>query len=585
MDEALKFKQEVVRSVIRKLFLEKPIFSVENVKVARFSSKQEVFELTLAFLNNLQQIWQTYYPDSIIEYSTSDNRSSDNIIKLRPPDDNPQFKPLSLIQNENIIKSIIDDNNVIIENQESKSIYNQMGLGNVQNDAIGNPTDDDKKVPVILKLTEVTPVDDYNASIINLTTDKNYSLQKPAFVQSQTNLPKVLPVPKVNFTVQNARVGESYKAKIREQDDHDEVIEIVDVKIPENLGISFDKDSKLLVGNPISPGEYVLNLQWCNINKSERYSGACTLIIIPDPRSLWKNFEPPVDDIYYKTNSDKSLIQSDDFKIVAASMRGRSHAHVGSFRDDDFYISNDKESGWSIIIVADGAGSAKSSRWGSRLAVNASGQHLKENLFGPFGESINQILPNWDNDNLNVTKELGTKFHYLFHEAGINAVKVIENEASLKGVPAKEYSTTLLAAAVRKIGNSLFIASFWMGDGAICVYGPKGKIRLMGTPDSGEFAGQTRFLDRAALSDQGFSNRIRIGLYQDIQSVMLMTDGVSDPRFETDNELNDPNKWDSLWDEILPHLQSESPDVNMVQWLDFLTPGHHDDRTIALLWI
>ena len=155
----------------------------------------------------------------------------------------------------------------------------------------------------------------------------------------------------------------------------------------------------------------------------------------------------------------------------------------------------------------------------------------------------------------------------------------------MKGVPAKEYSTTLLAAAVRKIGNSLFIASFWMGDGAICVYGPKGKIRLMGTPDSGEFAGQTRFLDRAALSDQGFSNRIRIGLYQDIQSVMLMTDGVSDPRFETDNELNDPNKWDSLWDEILPHLQSESPDVNMVQWLDFLTPGHHDDRTIALLWI
>lgn len=62
----------------------------------------------------------------------------------------------------------------------------------------------------------------------------------------------------------------------------------------------------------------------------------------------------------------------------------------------------------------------------------------------------------------------------------------------------------------------------------------------MGTPDSGEYAGQTRFLDRTALNDQtAFGNRINIGLRSDVTSVILMTDGISDPRFETDNGLLD----------------------------------------------
>ncbi|MFP1497944.1 hypothetical protein ACLB1Q_34345 [Escherichia coli] len=32
--------------------------------------------------------------------------------------------------------------------------------------------------------------------------------------------------------------------------------------------------------------------------------------------------------------------------------------HAGSFRDDDFYINHCQETGWSVMLVADGAGSA-----------------------------------------------------------------------------------------------------------------------------------------------------------------------------------------------------------------------------------
>ncbi|MBK7841860.1 MAG: protein phosphatase 2C domain-containing protein [Candidatus Obscuribacter sp.] len=153
----------------------------------------------------------------------------------------------------------------------------------------------------------------------------------------------------------------------------------------------------------------------------------------------------------------------------------------------------------------------------------------------------------------------------------------------VKGVPPKEYSTTLLAAAVRRDGNETFLATFWMGDGAIAAYGPRGKVRLMGAPDSGEYAGQTRFLDRSPQRPRVWEAR-RSWTLHSLNAVILMTDGISDPRFETDNGLVDSAKWDGLWDEIAPSLSSSEPDTALTNWLEFFSPGHHDDRTIAVLW-
>jgi len=69
-----------------------------------------------------------------------------------------------------------------------------------------------------------------------------------------------------------------------------------------------------------------------------------------------------------------------------------------------------------------------------------------------------------------------------------------------------------------------------------------------------------------------------------LNAVLLMTDGISDPRFETDNGLADAAKWDALWDEIGPLLAAPAPEQALLEWLEFFTPGHHDDRTIAALW-
>ena len=53
------------------------------------------------------------------------------------------------------------------------------------------------------------------------------------------------------------------------------------------------------------------------------------------------------------------LIQAADFNIAACSQRGRSHEHAGTFRDDDFFVAQVADSNWSVLVVADGAGSAE----------------------------------------------------------------------------------------------------------------------------------------------------------------------------------------------------------------------------------
>lgn len=101
-------------------------------------------------------------------------------------------------------------------------------------------------------------------------------------------------------------------------------------------------------------------------------------VINQDPRKLWRDI--PVDwENMTEPKYKKDDIQIDYVKvealsdgtpqkdIVAASKRGRSHAQEGKPRDDHFKMSH-MDNGWYIMAVADGAGSAKYSREGSRIA-------------------------------------------------------------------------------------------------------------------------------------------------------------------------------------------------------------------------
>ena len=389
--------------------------------------------------------------------------------------------------------------------------------------------------------------------------------------------------PSVRFFLPNAKVDRLYVGKLEGKHANEKAPTVLDAWTDASLGLLFDVPSCEFRGVPTAAGEHAVSVRW-TLGGDTIHTSECLLFVNPDPRSLWKQIEPPADDPYFKPNTDAALIEGMGFRIAAASRRGRSHAHVGGFRDDDFFVHHHAPSGWSLLIVADGAGSAKSARWGSKLAVAASGEHIASQLAGSFGAKMCEALANWSSDMASTSQAMQLDFCRLFQEASQRAVDAIETEAASQGVPAKDYATTLLAAAVRRDANHTFLAAFWLGDGVIAAYGPRGKVRLMGMPDSGEFAGQTRFLDRAALTDPEFGKRIVLRRCADLAGVVLMTDGISDPRFETDNGLADAAKWDALWDEMGPSLASSEPQKALLEWLHFFTPGHHDDRTLAVLW-
>lgn len=108
---------------------------------------------------------------------------------------------------------------------------------------------------------------------------------------------------------------------------------------------------------------------------------------------------------------------------------------------------------------------------------------------------------------------------------------------------------------------------------------------------AGEYAGQTRFLTMPEIfSDSNkFYQRMNCRIVPDFTALFLMTDGVSDPKFETDANLKSYDKWNELWADLKENgveLTDDNEEAanQLLNWLDFWSPGNHDDRTIAILY-
>jgi len=249
------------------------------------------------------------------------------------------------------------------------------------------------------------------------------AMPRPGSVPQGNATPAKSPDPVATFQIPNARQGQPYQGKIVEMASAPRPMLFRELSLPANLGLQFDEATGELSGIPTLAGEHEISLQW-SANGTAWYGGRLMLVVNPDPRSLWKVNEPPADAPYPKAHIDQQLLITPQFRIAAASRRGRSHEHAGSFRDDDFYVNHDAATGWSVLIVADGAGSAKSSRKGSQLAVQVAGEHLCSSLQGEVGTKMAAALAQWDSDPEG--KALGTEFHYLFHKAASLAVQAIE---------------------------------------------------------------------------------------------------------------------------------------------------------------
>lgn len=383
----------------------------------------------------------------------------------------------------------------------------------------------------------------------------------------------------VQFMLANASVGKPYAQTPQLLTAYPYPVTVVDIDLERATGLHFDPASGQLTGQPLLAGEFQARLFYYLLINGERSpikSVVTTVLINPDPRSLWKNI-PSAPALYGKADAAARLLTTGLRTIIAASQRGRAHAHKGDSRDDDFYIAASGH--WHIAIVADGAGSAKYSRQGSLLACQAAGEFLLRELAGEYGALIVKAAQ------AQTMPEVQVLCQTLLANAVGRAVQAIETEAlSQPDADARDFATTLLIAITRPMiadGHDLY-ACYSVGDGVMALYQPAQSVTLLSVGDSGEFAGQTRFLTVDVLNEEELAQRCQIRLAPAGQCLLLMTDGVSDPFFDSDNQLQGVEAWDGLW-QALQHGQALDNEHNLLAWLAFWSAGNHDDRTLVVL--
>jgi len=357
-------------------------------------------------------------------------------------------------------------------------------------------------------------------------------------------------------------------------------------------GISFSAENNMIEGIPTVAGDHKVILR-CVSKQGHKAEKELFLIVVPNPKDLWENILTPTGIKYYKKDCDCQFLKVEAKNgvsrkdMVAASQRGRSHAHEGNPRDDDFALNFDKDTEWYTLVVADGAGSAKYSRKGSQIACQTAVEVCRTQLTDLSAKLEEQIK--------NERKDVYRTLHTIVGKAAFEAYKEICIEAHKEQCKPKDYATTLILCICKKFDFGWFVGAFWVGDGGIGIYNREEQnLIVLGEPDGGEFAGQTRFLTMPEIfSDRA---RTRFEIVDDFTAVILMTDGVTDPKFETDANLNSIEKWNALWDDLnganeqstgLPDgtvATASAIDRQLLKWLDFWSKGNHDDRTIAILF-
>ncbi len=371
------------------------------------------------------------------------------------------------------------------------------------------------------------------------------------------------------------------------------------LEIDEKVGVTFNKAENKVSGVLKEAGEHTLIFSFKLKNATEEKpfnKKELKLIVNPDPKSLWVDKPSDKADKYWKEDFASASAEVSSKQLAVASKRGRSHAQEGIFRDDDFSFSFFEDSGWGVITVADGAGSAKFSRKGSLIACNEIIDYFKNIDKEKLKEIEDSIQENFKEATEENQKKLSGYFIEQLGKAAFSAQTKIRDEATANNAVIKDYSTTLIFALVKKYDNKFVIASFWVGDGGIGIYNKdKNEVAVLGTPDSGEFAGQTRFLTMSDIfADGAYANRVRFKIVEDFTALILMTDGITDPKFQTDNNLNRIEIWNDLWADLNGTNQDnckvdftkpiKEVEASLLSWLDFWSPGNHDDRTIAILY-
>lgn len=282
---------------------------------------------------------------------------------------------------------------------------------------------------------------------------------------------------------------------------------------------------------------------------------------------------------YPKEDEDCARGSGGPFQWMFASTRGPSHRNSDTlYRDDDVRVWYDEQNDTLYSVVADGAGSAKYAREGSRIAVEGVIEYFK-------GKPLGRGMLNSSNGNLLAKQEV--------HRAVLNKVlsriddrcKEISSERNEPNLTRRSLHSTLNLAIVQKGSCDDFrVLTFAIGDGAVVFCKNDGTYRPLSVPDRGAFASQTAFITSSgsipSLDHENlqtfYENRFGEAVISADEMkngyLALMTDGVSE----------DIEDWRVFIAETKNALAASDAKV-LLDWLNAQIERNLDDKTLVLL--
>lgn len=247
-----------------------------------------------------------------------------------------------------------------------------------------------------------------------------------------------------------------------------------------------------------------------------------------------------------------------DYKLTAASHRGKTHAHHGTFREDAAALAVTPH--WNLIAVADGAGTAPLARVGSNLAVTAALQAMKDSA--PATPGV---------EDLGRTIWAGMKAAY----------QAVRDFAGRENVALTDLHTTLQLLIHWPHEQGTLLGLLHIGDGLIIAEGADGQYYMLTEPDTDpEDSGRTLFLTSGTIRQ--WQERTKVFQFDErLNIVAMMTDGLAGD-LEPIAERLQPGLFEPLRQRILcyPLPQREQA---LLAFLSYDRRGSFDDRTLAVL--
>jgi serine/threonine protein phosphatase PrpC len=436
--------------------------------------------------------------------------------------------------------------------------------------------------------------DDRNKATINLILQSQQQLMSKWKLEE-----RIADIQQQPVRIPNATVGKPYEARFdMETFGWMDIVAYSFVDL-EAIGLRYDDATKLLTGIPTQSGDLQLVFRFKVEGQQEDaayHEKRIPLIINPDPKSLWKNIESNKDDPFWKEDNVILLAPLGNRHILVSSKRGRSHANVGSFREDDFSFK-ELENGWCIVVVSDGAGSAKASRKGSALACEEVVNYFSQEAAIESMKEFEALLEGYNN----AADDEGQKKLKMFvynnlGKAAFQVHKKLEAFAAEQALTLKDLSSTLIFALFKKYENGYAVLSFGVGDCPMAVINRDlTEVTLLNWLDVGEFGGGTRFITMPEIfQNEKFITRFSFKLVDDFSYLIMMSDGIYDPKFVVEANLPHIKNWKAFLSDlegnndegIRVELRADNEEITeqLSRWMDFWSPGNHDDRTLAIVF-